>query len=123
MICIRITKGEDGLDLSAHGHAAYAPRGQDVVCAGVSALLYAFIAYLEGLMPIATAGNSDGKTPSWRVRDEDGVLTVQTRGMGGADLDGLAVIQAGLGLIAASYPAFVMLDIQTKRKGDEYESS
>ena len=54
MICIRITEREDGLELSAHGHAGYAPRGQDVVCAGVSALIYGFIAYLEGLLPIAT---------------------------------------------------------------------
>ena len=123
MICIRITKGEDGLELSAHGHAGYAPRGQDVVCAGVSALLYGFIAYLEGLAPIATAGVLEGDTLGWTAKDEDGILSIQTRGMGGADLDGLAVIQAGLGLIASSYPAFVMLDIHTKRKGDEYESN
>ena len=123
MICVRITKGEDGLELSAHGHAGYAPRGQDVVCAGVSALLYGFIAYLEGLAPIATAEASEGDTLGWTAKDEDGILSIQTRGMGGADLDGLAVIQAGLGLIAASYPAFVMLDIHTKRKGDEYESN
>ena len=123
MICIRITKGEDGLELSAHGHAGYAPRGQDVVCAGVSALLYGFIAYLEGLAPIATVGVLEGDTLGWTAKDEDGILSIQTRGMGGADLDGLAVIQAGLGLIASSYPAFVMLDIHTKRKGDEYESN
>ena len=123
MICIRITKREDGLELSAHGHAGYAPRGQDVVCAGVSALLYGFIAYLEGLAPIATAEAMKGETVGWTVRDEDGILSVQTRGMRGADLDGLAVIQAGLGLIASSYPTFVMLDIHTQRKGDEYESS
>ncbi len=123
MICIRITKGEDGLELSAHGHAGYAPRGQDVVCAGVSALLYGFIAYLEGLAPIATAGVLEGDTLGWTAKDEDGILSIQTRGMGGADLDGLAVIQAGLGLIASCYPAFVMLDTHIHRKGDEYESN
>ena len=123
MICIRIMRREDGLDLFAHGHAGYAPRGQDVVCAGVSALLYGFIAYLEELLPIATAADSEEESPSLRVQDKDGVLSVQTRGMGGADLDGLAVIQAGLGMIASTYPAYVMLDTNINRKGDEYESN
>ena len=123
MICIRIMRREDGLDLFAHGHAGYAPRGQDVVCAGVSALLYGFIAYLEELLPIATAEGSEGEFPSLRVQDKDGVLSVQTRGMGGADLDGLGVIRAGLALMAVAYPAHVMLDTNLHRKGDEYDSN
>ena len=123
MICIRITRREDGLDLSAHGHAGYAPRGQDVVCAGVSALLYGFIAYLEELLPIATAEGSEGESPSLQVQDKDGVLSVHTRGMGGADLDGLEVIRAGLTLMAVAYPAYIMLDTNLHRKGDEYDSN
>lgn len=123
MICIRITKREDGLELSAHGHAGYAPRGQDVVCAGVSALLYGFIAYLEGLSPIATEEDTKGDMTHLEVRDEDGILTVRTRGMGGADVEGITVIQAGLGLISSCYPTFVTLDTNIHRKGDEYESN
>ncbi|MBR6782608.1 MAG: ribosomal-processing cysteine protease Prp [Clostridia bacterium] len=128
MICIRITEREDGLELSAHGHAGYAPRGQDVVCAGVSALLYGFISYLEGLLPIATEktpreGTPRLETPQLEVEEGDGLLKVRTYGMGGADLDGLAVIRAGLGLIASGYPSFVMLDANIHRKGDEYESN
>ena len=123
MICIRITEGEDGLELFAHGHAGYAPRGQDVVCAGVSALLYGFVAYLEGLSPIATAESLDGETPHLEVGEGDGILTVKTRGMGGKDLDGVAVIQAGLGLIASCYPTFVTVDTRMHRKGDEHESN
>ena len=123
MICIRITEREDGLELSAHGHAGYAPQGQDVVCAGVSALLYGFIAYLEGLPPIATGEAQVGDINHLEVSDEDGILTVRTNGMGGADRNGLAVIQEGLGLIASCYPAFVMLDTHAHKKGDEYESN
>ena len=123
MICIRMTKREDGVELSAHGHAGYAPRGQDVVCAGVSALLYGFVAYLEGLSPIATAEPPDGASPHLEVEEGDGLLTVRTFGMGGKDLDGAAVIQAGLGLIASCYPTFVTLDTRIHRKGDEHESN
>ena len=123
MICIRITEREDGLELSAHGHAGYAPRGQDVVCAGVSALIYGFIAYLEGLLPIATEKAARDGTPRLEVEDKDDVLWVRTYGMDGADTAGLAVIRAGLGLIASCYPSFVMLDAHIYRKGDEHESN
>ena len=133
MICIHITEREDGLELSAHGHAGYAPRGQDVVCAGVSALLYGFISYLEGLFSIATEKTPrEGaprletpqlETPQLEVEDKDDVLWVRTYGMGGADTAGLTVIRAGLGLIATCYPSFVTLDANIHRKGDEYESN
>ena len=123
MICIRITECEDGVELSAHGHAGYAPRGQDVVCAGVSALLYGFISYLEGLLPIATEKAARDGTPRLEVEDKDDVLWVRTYGMEGADTAGFAVIRAGLGLIASCYPSFVMLDAHIYRKGDEHESN
>lgn len=33
--------------LTVEGHAGYAPKGQDIVCAAVSALMYALIGALE----------------------------------------------------------------------------
>ena len=33
--------------LTVSGHAGYAPKGQDIVCAAVSALVYALIGTLE----------------------------------------------------------------------------
>lgn len=33
----------DTLTLTLSGHADYAPKGQDIVCAGVSALIYTLI--------------------------------------------------------------------------------
>lgn len=123
MIWVQVTLGRDGLTLSAVGHAGYAPRGQDVVCAGVSALLYGFVAYLEGLAPIATAGASSegGGSPHLEVSEGDGRLTVKTRGLGGRDTDGFGVTEAGLRLIAACYPALVTLNVYADRKGDEHE--
>ena len=123
MIWIRVTRRADGLELMAKGHAGYAPRGQDVVCAGVSALLYGFVAYLEGLSPIATAENlsADRDFPHLEVSEGDGELRIKTCGLGGRDTTGLSVVEAGLRLIADCFPAYVTLDMHADRKGDEYE--
>ncbi|MBP3667851.1 MAG: ribosomal-processing cysteine protease Prp [Clostridia bacterium] len=123
MIRVQVTLGRDGLALSAVGHAGYAPRGQDVVCAGVSALLYGFVAYLEGLSSIATAGAflQDGGAPHLEVSEGDGELRVRTRGLGRRDIQGFGVTEAGLRLIAACYPTLVTLDVYADKKGDEHE--
>ncbi len=120
MICVKVAERNGGLVLTAVGHAGYAPRGQDIVCAGVSALLYGFVAYLEGLSPIATAEDPDGDgvAPHLEVSEGDGELRVKTRGLGGRDTAGFAVTAAGLRLIEACYPALVTLDIHADRKGD-----
>lgn len=108
MIRIRVLERDDGLEISAVGHAEVAPRGQDIVCAGVSALLYGFIAYLETLPPIATA-EGGGEAPHLACSEGDGLLRVVTRGLGGADLRGWSVTEAGLRLIEAAYPAALRL--------------
>lgn len=42
---IRVRAGERRITVS--GHAGHAPAGQDIVCAAVSALMYALAGYLE----------------------------------------------------------------------------
>ena len=37
----------DGAQMTVSGHAGYAPAGRDIVCAAVSALVYALAGYLE----------------------------------------------------------------------------
>ncbi len=108
MIRIRVRRQGDGMSLLAVGHAGQAPRGQDTVCAGVSALLYGFVAYLESLPPIATAEDK-GSTPHLECSEDDGFLRVVTRGLGGADILGWRVTEAGLRLIRSAYPACVEL--------------
>ena len=123
MIRIRGTRRDSGLEIFAEGHAGYAPVGQDIVCAGVSALLYGFVAYLRETLPIATAEDShpEGRAPLWEVSEGDGRLWVRTHGSDGRDKAAFAPIEAGLRLIAACYPHHVTLDTDTK--GDTYESS
>ena len=108
MIDIRVLERGDGLEITAVGHAGQGPRGRDIVCAGVSALLYGFIAFLETLSPSATA-EAGGEMPHLECSEGDGLLRVVTRGLGGADILGWRVAAAGLRLVEAAYPACVTL--------------
>ena len=40
---IEAVYNKEALTLTLRGHAGYAPKGQDIVCAGVSALVYTLI--------------------------------------------------------------------------------
>lgn len=108
MIRIRVLRRDGGLEMTAVGHAEQAPRGEDIVCAGVSALLYGFVAYLETLPPIATA-EAGGEYPHLECSEGEGLLRIKTRGLGGADTNGWRVTAAGLQLIEAAYPTCVAL--------------
>lgn len=43
MINVKISENENGVLISCEGHAGFAPKGQDIVCAAVSALSLAII--------------------------------------------------------------------------------
>ena len=47
MIRIYYDQSEDGHELSIYGHANYESFGKDIVCAGVSAISFALMGYLE----------------------------------------------------------------------------
>ena len=47
MTHIHYHRDESGHRLHITGHAGYAPRGQDIVCAGISALAYGLLEYLR----------------------------------------------------------------------------
>ncbi len=121
MIYIRVLERDDGLEITAVGHAGQGPRGRDIVCAGVSALLYGFIAYLEALPPIATA-EEGGEEPHLECSEGEGLLRVTTRGLGGADTRGWRVTAAGLRLVEAAYPTCVTLREHLCSCGESGES-
>ena len=92
-----------GMEILAAGHAGMAPAGQDIVCAGVSALLYGFLTYVESLSPV------DQDVQHVETFEWDGGLYLRTCGLGDADRRGWAVTAAGLRLIAEAYPGMVRL--------------
>ena len=48
MIHIRCQRRRGGHRLEITGHAEHGPAGQDIVCAGVSAISWALLGYLDG---------------------------------------------------------------------------
>lgn len=85
----------------AQGHSGYAPHGEDIVCAAVSALVQTAVLGLEGLTQI---------TPGVVV--EDGNLDCQISGCGGDNIKVDAILETmllGLQAIEADYPAFVSI--------------
>jgi uncharacterized protein YsxB (DUF464 family) len=125
MIRIRVTRRANGVEIHAVGHAGYAPRGEDVVCAGISALLYGFVAYLKALSSVATAEEPACQrgTLRWEATDGDGELWVRTCGDASRVLEGFAAVEAGIRLIARAYPQFVVLEEFISQEGDVYEST
>lgn len=65
MVQIRLKIGEDGTcELIANGHANYAERGKDIVCASVSILIYTLIKSIdeESLSAPAVIEMREGET-------------------------------------------------------------
>ncbi len=104
MIRITLSETPAGLELLAIGHAGLAPRGADPVCAGVSALLFGYLARLERL-----ALEAGTKEAFVRSNVGPGCLMVWSGGLGGRDRASLAVIAEGLFLIAAAHPEALWL--------------
>lgn len=81
--------------LTLQGHADYAPRGQDIVCAAVSALAYALIGALE----------EKGQVRELTVRP--GYVTVAAKETCSSEF---AVIKCGLAQLAGRYPAHIRIE-------------
>lgn len=95
MIRVRYLREGDHHTLSIQGHAGYAEHGNDIVCAGVSAISYALLGWL----------NHAGCDIS-AARVDSGDLEVSCKGIKqAATAFDMAVI--GLGQIAKKYPRHV----------------
>lgn len=81
----------DGAQVTVSGHAGYAPAGRDIVCAAVSALVYALAGYLE------ETGQAE------RVDIRRGFADI--RGTAGAAA--LALVRCGVEQLAQAYPGCV----------------
>ena len=91
------------MELEAHGHANHGAIGHDIVCAGVSALLYGLTEYLEGQCKICPEGQLD-------LTEGSGRLYVRTRKLEG-DEAAFAVIAAGLSLLERAFPQSVRCEL------------
>ena len=99
--------------LEAYGHADHGAIGCDIVCAGVSALLYGLTAYLE----IQAASYPEGRL---EISESEGRLYMKTERLEGQET-AFAVAAAGLKLIVKAFPEAVrftpLSGVGDQRKG------
>lgn len=101
------------MELEAHGHAEHGAIGHDIVCAGVSALLYSLAVYLEGQVTACPTGHLDRTESAGR-------LYLRTRGLK-EDEVAFAVTAAGLDLMMRAFPEAVSFTQQTERDANAEE--
>lgn len=95
----------DGLTVRARGHAGFAPRGQDIVCAGVSTLLAA-------AAETAARMNRDGLLESCTVHLEPGNAEIAMEPKPGGRAKAEAVMEmlrAGAELLEDGYGQYVVM--------------
>lgn len=88
MITISLVRGQDGRirKFSVAGHAMYADRGKDIVCAGVSAVTVGAVNAIEkltGLVPEATmrSGWLSAEAPQGAGKPQDDQVQLLLEGM------------------------------------------
>ena len=83
MIRVRVRCGPGGAELTAQGHAGYAPAGQDIVCAAVSSVLYTLAGLLDANGELEAFAQGEGSTRGARDKKR-GARGGDTAGAGGA---------------------------------------
>lgn len=101
MITARYERDGESHKLSVRGHARYADKGQDIVCAGASAIVYALIGWLE---------NNYEDTSFVSVDEDKGSVVIACDGDTNV---ATAFYMAAIGIenIMNTYPAHVAIDI------------
>ena len=90
------------ISLSAAGHSGYSEKGQDIVCAGVSALVQALLYGFETVLRV------EGLTIE--IDDERAVISIDWRNCTSGDMDILVeTIVGSLKKIAGVYPDHVRI--------------
>lgn len=95
MVVIKVTNNR----LAVEGHANYAPHGEDIVCAGISALFQTLVVSLEAL--------TDQEDGQWHYCLGPGNSYIEYEN--GDEKQQLLIRSfiLGAGLIADSYPEYV----------------
>lgn len=95
---------DDCFVLTASGHAGYAHAGADIVCAGVSSLLYALLGYLQKTL----RRNGDKLLPfSLEYEDRPGYMRIKVEGE--LPAAALEMAETGLEQLAGEYPENVRI--------------
>jgi uncharacterized protein YsxB (DUF464 family) len=122
VICIEVEWRGEGVEVRAGGHAGYGPPGQDIVCAGVSAILYGCLAYLEGVLRVSPCQREGQRIdgPHLEKQEGEGWLAFGTEGFPCfVDRTAVEAAVAGLSLLAQAYPDHVMLRVFRTKESEK----
>lgn len=107
-VCLVSTKDGQLRSCTASGHAGYASKGFDIVCAGVSSLLRTVHCLLESDAGISLlADSSEPGSLAFRVQNCD-------RASEALLIHCCDFLRCGIKLIADEYPDYVSLRVQTE---------
>ena len=114
MIRAHFIEDGDGLELIVDGHAGYAEHGSDIVCAAVSGITYALLAFLEEY--------SDEATDIAGPVVESGFFFIACKG---TEKIQAAFHMAALGLrkIGSQYPDHVMVQYSGQAGGSREQTA
>ena len=121
MVDAGIFYGRDSLTVTLSGHADFAPKGLDIVCAGVSALT---IALSEAVSAVVKPSDADALMLSF----SDGEFYLNIGGIKSFDAyktmrSVFLMFQLGLSKIAESYPENIRLDVFNLPVRDDYNDT
>ena len=104
MIKIEITKTDKECTITAQGHAGYAPRGYDIVCAAVSTLVFTLIDALHDTKADHTF-TQNSKTAAMDINVKLDKLNVKS-------LACIDMFITGIKLVSTAYPDYIT--VQTR---------
>lgn len=96
MTKVRFSEAKDEISIDIRGHASYAPKGEDIVCAAISMLGQTLLAYLETDHEDFRYIIQDGRIWAWAKGPN-----VQTA---------LKIIMTGFWLLEQNYPDHIEIE-------------
>ncbi len=121
MVDVKIYSGENSFIVTGNGHAGFAPKGQDIVCAGVSALCMA-------LLNAVTYSVETVFVEALETRISDGSFFLGIKGISDPELLKavrlfIYMFQTGMEKIEISYPENVNVRLFNLPERDDYNGT
>lgn len=103
MTCIKIKDTEGDFCMEVMGHAGYGEKGKDIVCAGVSTLVFTFIKMLE---------KNEKDIEGYEYKSGDGIMKISFSYVNRERLKHvISTIICGFSMMSESYPDNVSLSL------------
>ena len=104
MVTISMNKTENTLTLKVEGHAVQAEKGQDIICASVSMLVYTIAQYVKWMYE----QHKLKRMPLIELEEGNSQVIIKPKSEHIADaLHAFFVVSVGFDLLARNYPEYV----------------